>query len=182
VSGEKQPDAQMQTDGQGRFAFNKVCAGSIRLFARAPDGRQLFGQATVKAGDTNITLQLARPRVGGGGPREVFQPVSLKGKPLPDLTSIGVRAAEAPTDQPVLAVFVDEVGAQKSEPSSCHDSSPRLDFASPKPLLGGNSAPLLLEPRLLANHTSATSKRQTAITFNEAPEPLLWQDGAHEPD
>jgi len=107
VSGEKQPDARMQTDGQGRFAFNGLCAGSIRLSANAPDGRQLFGQATVKAGDTNITLQLARPRVGGGGPREVFQPVSLKGKPLPDLTSIGLRAAEAPSGQPVLAVFVD---------------------------------------------------------------------------
>ena len=35
------------------------------------------------------------------------QTVSLKGKPLPDLAPLGLTPAEAPADQPLLAVLVD---------------------------------------------------------------------------
>ena len=107
TGGEKQPNLHVQTDGKGRFAFAQVCAGTLRLFANDPNGLGLFGQATVEAGDTNITLQLAPPRMGGGGRRPAFQPVSLKGKPLPGLAPFGLSPADAPMDQPVLAVLVD---------------------------------------------------------------------------
>jgi protocatechuate 3,4-dioxygenase beta subunit len=77
IYGDKQPHANMQTDAKGRFAFTNVCAGTVRLSASGGRG---WGNTTVEAGDTNITLTIGRPYYG----EERRAPaVTLKGKPCP---------------------------------------------------------------------------------------------------
>ena len=89
------------TDSRGRFAFDKLCAGSIELSASSPAGQ---GKVVVEGGDTNITIRIAAE---GGGRAAPPSPVSLEGKPLPDLTPLGLTAADTPANRRLLAVFID---------------------------------------------------------------------------
>jgi protocatechuate 3,4-dioxygenase beta subunit len=97
LSGEGQPDGYLTTDSQGRFHF-PVCAGEIRLFAYMQNGGG-NAQAAVEAGDTNIVMTLSsQPGIFPQTPRRT----SLKGSPLPDLTSVNLAGDAAPDGQPVL--------------------------------------------------------------------------------
>ena len=100
--GDKQPRSNIQTDSKGRFAFKQVCAGPIKLSANSQSGH--YGSATVEGGDTNITLHIAART---GGRAQATPPVSLQGKPLPDLAPLGLTAADAPANQLVLTVLID---------------------------------------------------------------------------
>jgi len=88
------------TDSKGRFQL-KVCEGEIRLHASGQNG---YANATVTAGDTNVVLQFTH--FGSNGevaPRHA----SLKGKPLPNLGSVGLAADDAPADRPLLLCLLD---------------------------------------------------------------------------
>ncbi len=54
--GEGQPSVNGKTDAKGRFAFNAVCAGQIRLQANTPSGG--YGSAMAEGGETNITVRI----------------------------------------------------------------------------------------------------------------------------
>jgi len=100
--GDRQPNLNALTDAKGRFSLERVCPGPIQLSANARGGG--YGNATAEGGDTNITIRLgARPGVRMSAPRIA----SLKGKPLPDLAPLGLTPADAPADQPLLAVLID---------------------------------------------------------------------------
>jgi uncharacterized GH25 family protein len=109
VSSDDQPQANMQTDSKGRFKF-KVCEGEVRLFANSQMG---FAQVNVQAGDTNVVLLLAERTMRmpsaarRSTPRTRPNVAALKGKPLPDLTSLGFAADAAPPGKPVLLCLVD---------------------------------------------------------------------------
>jgi hypothetical protein len=82
--------------------MDKVCAGPIQLSANNRGGG--YGNVTAEGGDTNITIRIsASPGVRMASPRTA----SLRGKPLPDLAPLGFTPAEAPADQPLLAVLID---------------------------------------------------------------------------
>ena len=102
-SGNQQPSVNGQTDSQGRFVFKQVCAGPLRLLAN--NQRGLSGNANVEGGDTNVTLRIAARAAGGRTPPP--QVASLEGKPLPDLTALGLAAADVPAKQPLLALLID---------------------------------------------------------------------------
>jgi protocatechuate 3,4-dioxygenase beta subunit len=53
--GEGQPNANVRTDREGCFSFNRVCEGQARLSANA---RNSYGSVTAEAGDTNVVLKL----------------------------------------------------------------------------------------------------------------------------
>ncbi len=100
LSGEGQPDGSMTTDSKGRFKF-KVCEGEIRLHASGQSG---YANALVTAGDTNVVIQLTRSgSYGEAAPKRA----SLKGKPLPELGSVGLAADAAPTGKPLLLCLLD---------------------------------------------------------------------------
>ena len=100
---DKQPaNLNGQTDSKGRFSFDKVCAGPIRVSASNSSGG--YADVTAQAGDTNITLRIKAP---SGRRTEGPRLASLKGKPLPDLAPLGLAAADCPADQPVLALLID---------------------------------------------------------------------------
>jgi len=103
--GNNQPALNLMTDTQGRFAFEKVCAGPIRISANSQrGGLASYGTVMAQGGDTNIAIHLSptASRI-----RQEPQAASLTGKPLPDLAPLGVTSAICPPDQPVLAVIVD---------------------------------------------------------------------------
>ncbi len=83
--GDKQPNLQRRADPKGRFTFEQVCAGPIRLSANNRHGA--FGSTMAEAGDTNITLQLGQ-NSGVGGTAAKLIKISGKvldadGKPVP---------------------------------------------------------------------------------------------------
>jgi hypothetical protein len=73
ISGAGQPDrvSNATTDREGHFAFEGLCEGSLKIFAdyEGPTGNyvRLNGSSgmEVQAGDTNLVLQLHKPKQGG---------------------------------------------------------------------------------------------------------------------
>jgi protocatechuate 3,4-dioxygenase beta subunit len=100
--GARQPNLNAQTDAKGQFSMDKVCAGPIQLSANSRNGG--YANVTAEGGDTNIVIRISTSRVVR---RAEPQTAHLKGKPLPDLASLGLTTLEAPVDQPLLAVLVD---------------------------------------------------------------------------
>lgn len=100
--GTMQPNLNAQTDAKGQFSLDKVCAGPIQLSANSRIGG--YANVTAEGGDTNIVIRISTSRVVR---RAELQTARLKGKPLPDLAPLGLTPAEAPADQPLLAVLVD---------------------------------------------------------------------------
>jgi hypothetical protein len=100
--GDNQPNLGALTDAKGQFSLEKVCPGPIQISANARGGG--FGNVTAEGGDTNITIRLGvRPGIRMSAPRTT----SLKGRPLPDLSPLGLTQAEVPADQPILAIVID---------------------------------------------------------------------------
>ena len=100
--GNRQPNLSARTDSRGQFEFKQVCVGPIRLSASSQRGE--VGAAIVEGGDTNIMVRVVE---AGGRRARAALPASLEGKPLPDLTPLGLTAEDIPANQRVLAVLID---------------------------------------------------------------------------
>jgi hypothetical protein len=105
IHGAKQPMRNSRTDSNGRFSIDKVCPGDIHIFANGSVGDRGFTSANAQGGDTNVIIRLnpAGSRVALAAPR----PVSLAGKPLPDLAPLGLAPADAPEGRPLLVLLLD---------------------------------------------------------------------------
>ena len=55
--GEGQPSGNTRADKQGRFHFDQVCEGPVRLSANSENS---YGNITAEGGDTNVVLQLGQ--------------------------------------------------------------------------------------------------------------------------
>lgn len=102
AAGEGQPDGNATTDRNGKFRL-RVCEGQVRLYASSRIGNG-YAQATVEAGDTNVVMALSAP---SGNFRAAPRRASLKGNPLPDLTTVNLAANAAPAGQPVVLCLFD---------------------------------------------------------------------------
>jgi hypothetical protein len=100
--GDKQPNLNALTDAKGQFSMDRVCTGPIQLSANSRNGG--YANLMAEGGDTNIVIRVTSRRVVS---RAEPQTAHLKGKPLPDLAPLGLMPADAPADQPLLAVLVD---------------------------------------------------------------------------
>jgi uncharacterized GH25 family protein len=109
ISSDDQPQSNMQTDSKGRFKF-KVCEGQVHIFASGQTG---FAQATAQSGDTNVVILLTdrSTRMASNTRRtaSLARPNAsvLKGKPLPDLATIGFAVDAVPAGKPVLLCLLD---------------------------------------------------------------------------
>jgi hypothetical protein len=99
--GQKQPNLNAQTDNKGQFAFSNVCSGPIQVSASANRG---YANATVQAGDTNVTIRLG---ASGGSRRPAPLVARLKGKQLPEVAPLGLSAADCPENKPILVALID---------------------------------------------------------------------------
>ena len=68
IQGEGQPYGQTITDAQGRFSFEAVCEGPVRLYANSQGGAGNFmnGNFEARGGDTNVVIRFAINGQGGG--------------------------------------------------------------------------------------------------------------------
>lgn len=57
ISGEGQPYKNTQSDKDGKFMFENVCAGLVRVYANAGGS---YGSIQAEGGDTNVTLRLGQ--------------------------------------------------------------------------------------------------------------------------
>jgi hypothetical protein len=103
VGGPGQPERRMQADSKGRFSFDGVCDGQVRVSAN-DQRRQRYVSAGVASGTTNVVMRLSS-RSGDGA--NAAGPSPLKGKPLPDVTGLGLKPADVPAGQPLLVMLVD---------------------------------------------------------------------------
>jgi hypothetical protein len=100
--GDKQSGQNRQSDSKGRFSFDKICAGTVRLSVNSQRGG--FANIDAQAGDTNITAKIGS---SPGNRRAEAARRSLKGKTLPDLAPLGFSTADAPEGKPILALLMD---------------------------------------------------------------------------
>ena len=81
--GDSQPNGNARTDREGRFRFDNVCEGSVRLSASAGNSH---GSVSVEGGDTNIVIRLGTQSVmygGGAASRKLKGTVTdPEGKPV----------------------------------------------------------------------------------------------------
>ena len=102
IYGEGQPIEQVHTDDKGRFRFDAVCEGPVRVFARLA---QSNGNTQAEAGSTNVVIRLGERQAFSA--RQAPKRPSLKGKPLPDLAPVELGGDAAPAGKPVLLCLFD---------------------------------------------------------------------------
>ncbi len=102
LQGEGQFFASARTDENGRFAFDAVCEGPVRLVTSR---QKTYASATVESGDTNVLLRLGATQVSTV--HETPRRSSLAGQPLPDLTAVGLARDAAPAGKPILLCLFD---------------------------------------------------------------------------
>ncbi|MCX6925509.1 MAG: carboxypeptidase regulatory-like domain-containing protein, partial [Verrucomicrobia bacterium] len=100
--GQGQPNGSVRTDDKGRFRFEEVCEGSVQLSVSL---QSAYGNARAEAGDTNVVVHLGVNQSFSN--REAPKRPSLKGKPLPDLTTVDLGGDAAPAGKPVLLCLFD---------------------------------------------------------------------------
>jgi protocatechuate 3,4-dioxygenase beta subunit len=105
--GEGQPDRrEIETDKDGKFVIEKVCAGRIRISANLRGGGRVYGRVETEGGATDVRIVVSER---GGSDRFVpREPPSLVGKALPDLNDVDVALSAADAnDKMILVCFWD---------------------------------------------------------------------------
>jgi protocatechuate 3,4-dioxygenase beta subunit len=104
--GDNQPYRNTQTDIDGKFTLEKVCAGRIRISANKTMATRLYGYIETEGGATDVRVVISERSMS---PRyEPKQPPSLVGRPLPELKEIGIDLPAADTDgKRLLVCFFD---------------------------------------------------------------------------
>jgi len=107
--GDGQPDKRdIQTDKDGQFVIDQVCAGRMRLSVNAniPGQTRMYGNVETEGGATDVTITVS-PR--GSSQRYIpKQPKSLVGKSLPDLAGLDDTLTTLDVqNRPVLICFWD---------------------------------------------------------------------------
>ncbi|MFC1760637.1 carboxypeptidase regulatory-like domain-containing protein [Planctomycetota bacterium] len=110
--GQGQPiNLRTESGADGTFSFDKVCPGSIRIFASMSGARRLSGNVEAEGGvmDLKIVMQDRSSMAGRTVNRVVRrEPKPLLQKPLPDLAQLGVTMESRDLKgKPILLCFWD---------------------------------------------------------------------------
>ena len=106
ANGENQPEQpNIQTDSQGKFVIQNVCAGPIRLGASVRPPARLYGSVETEGGATDVKVVVS---AGPSGQRYVARkPQPLTGKRLPDLKTVGIELPGDANDRMLLVCLWD---------------------------------------------------------------------------
>lgn len=101
-SGEGQPDHSTQTDTEGRFTLDKICAGRIRLIAAVDNPIRLYGSIVTDGGASDIKLVISE-----SSPVVRYIPdqtPSLVGRSLLDLKNLGIDLSTTDANDKMILV------------------------------------------------------------------------------
>ena len=100
--GEGQANSRTQTDTEGKFTLEKVCAGRVRISANKSGATRLYGSIETDGGATDIKIVVSERSVSTRyEPRRL---PSLVGRPLPELKEIGIDLPPGDVDGKMLLV------------------------------------------------------------------------------
>ncbi|MCH7559126.1 MAG: carboxypeptidase regulatory-like domain-containing protein [Planctomycetes bacterium] len=104
--GEGQPYRNTQTDADGKFTIEKVCAGKIRISTNISGRTRLYGSVETEGGATDVKVVISeRPSTTRYVPK---RPPSLVGRPLPELKDLKIEISSADvSDKMILVCFWD---------------------------------------------------------------------------
>jgi uncharacterized GH25 family protein len=104
--GEGQSRSRTQTDAEGKFTLDKVCAGRIRISADKTGASRLYGYVETEGGATDVRIVISeRPTSTRYEPK---RPPSLVGRPLPELKEVGIDLTSADANgKRLLVCFFD---------------------------------------------------------------------------
>ena len=105
--GEGQPNnSRAQTDANGKFTIEKICAGKIRISANISGRTRLYGNIETEGGATDVKVVISeRPSTSRYVPK---RPPSLVGRPLPELKDLKIEISSADlSDKMLLLCFWD---------------------------------------------------------------------------
>jgi len=105
-SGRGQSDRSIQTDAEGKFTIDKVCAGRVRLSVNTTGTTRLYGSIETEGGATNVRVVVSeRSSTTRYVPK---QAPSLVGRPLPELKGLKIYISPANvSDKMILVCFWD---------------------------------------------------------------------------
>jgi protocatechuate 3,4-dioxygenase beta subunit len=100
-----QPDRQAQTDAEGRFTIERVCAGRIHIQANAQvGGTYRYGSIETEGGAGDVQIVVAERGSTRYVPRK---PASLRGRALPDVKKLGIELPPETDGRMLLVCFWD---------------------------------------------------------------------------
>jgi protocatechuate 3,4-dioxygenase beta subunit len=87
--GDNQPNRRAQTDMEGKFTLEKVCAGKIRISADKSGTPRLYGSIETEGGATEVNIVISQR--SSSTRYQPKRPRSLVGRPLPELKDLKVN-------------------------------------------------------------------------------------------
>jgi protocatechuate 3,4-dioxygenase beta subunit len=101
-SGEGQSRSRAETDIEGKFTLEKVCAGRIRINADKSGTTRLYGSVETEGGATDVRIVISQS--SSSTRYEPKRPASLVGRTLPELKEAGIDLPPADTDGKIMLV------------------------------------------------------------------------------
>ncbi|MHC4560829.1 MAG: carboxypeptidase regulatory-like domain-containing protein, partial [Planctomycetota bacterium] len=100
--GDNQPRRNTQTDTDGKFTLEKVCAGKMRISASKSGTPRLYGNIETEGGATDVSIVISqRPSSSRYQPK---RPPSLVGRPLPELKDLKINLSSADVSNKMILV------------------------------------------------------------------------------
>ncbi|MHC4559436.1 MAG: carboxypeptidase regulatory-like domain-containing protein, partial [Planctomycetota bacterium] len=104
--GDDQPRRNTQTDTEGKFTLEKVCAGKMRISANKSGTPRLYGNIETEGGATDVSIVISQR--SSSSRYQPKRPPSLVGRPLPELRDLKIDLSPADVkDKMILVCFWD---------------------------------------------------------------------------
>ena len=108
TDGEGQPNYNARTDAEGKFTFQEICVGPIRIFATVRGDSRPSGYTTTQGGATDVRIVVAGKPSQDTKRLVPKSPTSLAGTSLPSLENTNIKInANQVKDKLILVCFFD---------------------------------------------------------------------------
>jgi len=100
--GDNQPSRRTQTDTEGKFTLENVCAGKMRISANKSGTPRLYGSIETEGGATDVQIVISQR--SSSTRYQPKRPPSLVGRPLPELKNVKVEIPSSDTEGKMILV------------------------------------------------------------------------------
>ncbi len=102
--GDNQPSRRAQTDTEGKFTLENVCAGKIRLSVnkKGSMAARLYGNIETEGGATGVQIVISQR--SSSTRYQPKRPPSLVGRPLPELKNVKIDLSPSDTEGKMILV------------------------------------------------------------------------------